>query len=270
MLVAQSALARPTAAAVSRSFSSVLVASVGIGAFASALGTALSIAMLSFQRRRILQISVFAMAIFGFISGAICGGTFQALYNGITDSHSDTSLVVIIAASILVGTLLGTALSRIAPNLPPIRGLIAGLLAGLLSALSSVAASRWSIGMLVVSLLGFTLLGPALGFAMSIAERHFRNASIDVEWEPRETTRVGLGSKPISIGGGNDDIFIPGAPAHISSIAVRNGQIEHVENSNGKRTALKDGSRLRINGLTMVVHAPPTLAFSTSRTRQGK
>lgn len=270
MLIAQFALARPTAAAVSQSFTSVLVAGVGIGAFASALGTALSIAMLSFQRQRIRRISVFAMAIFGFVSGAICGGTFQALYNGITDSHSDISLVVIIAASILVSTLLGTALSRTAPNLPPIRGLVAGVLAGLLSALSSVVASRWGIGMRGVSLLGFTMLGAALGFAMAIAERHFRNASVDVEWEPNETTRVGLGSQPISIGGGKDDIFIPGAPAHISSIAVRNGQIEHVENSNGKRTALIDGSRLRINGLTMVVRAPSGIASSTSRTRQGK
>jgi uncharacterized protein involved in tellurium resistance len=41
----------------------------------------------------------------------------------------------------------------------------------------------------------------------------------------------------------------------VSSLVLQNGLIEHVETANGKRTPLQDGSRLRIGGLNLVVHA---------------
>ena len=99
---------------------------------------------------------------------------------------------------------------------------------------------------------------------MYFVETLFSEASVEVEWAPYETTKVGLGARPVTIGGGGEeDIFKKGLRPHISSLVLKNDQIEHVETATGKRTPLQDGSRLRIGGLNMVIHAvsiggPPT------------
>jgi hypothetical protein len=253
----------------SESLTSALVTGLGLGIFASTLGTALFLGMRRYKRQAVERISVSAIAISGFLSGAICGGIAQLVVNGITDSHEGAGPIVITAASILVGTLLGIILSRNVTNLPPMRGLVAGLAAGLISGLTSAAAVGWGIAAAGSYLLGFAALGAALGFGMAIVDKHFRDAVIEVEWEPHETTRVGLGSKPIRIGGGRDHIVIAGAPPHLSSISIRDGEIEHVETATGKRTELKDGSRLRVGGLNMVVHTTSRPSASTGRQRQG-
>lgn len=90
---------------------------------------------------------------------------------------------------------------------------------------------------------------------MYAAEDLFREASVEVMWAPYETTTVGLGAQAVTVGGGEDHIFVRGLPPHVSSIVLRNGQIEHVETASGKRTPLQDGSRLRVGGLNLVIHA---------------
>ena len=120
------------------------------------------------------------------------------------------------------------------------------------------------IGFLVVSglfqvtvgrFVGVAILGAALGIAMYLAENLFREASLEVIWAPNETSRVSLGAQPISIGGGEDHVFVRSLSPHVSSIVFQNGQIEHIETASGKRTPLQDGSRLRIGPINLVVHA---------------
>ena len=102
---------------------------------------------------------------------------------------------------------------------------------------------------------GMAALGIALGLAMYVVEQLFREASLEVIWAPGETTRVSLGAQPVTIGGGEDHVFVRGLPEHIASIVFENGQIEYVESINGKRTSLQDGSRMPIGNLEIVVHA---------------
>lgn len=240
----------------SESFTSALVTGLGLGIYASTLGTALFLAMSQHHRRPMRPAPLLVMAVSGFATGAVCGGIAQLVVNGITGSQHGASPIVITAASILVGTLLGLALSLNVPNLPPIRGLIVGLVAGLISGLSSAAAVGWGVATAGSYLFGFAAMGAALGFGIALIDRHFRDSVVEIEWEPHSTTRIALGPKPLRIGGGKDHIFIPGAPEHLSNISVRDGQVEHVETASGKRTELKDGSRLRIGGITMVVRTP--------------
>ncbi len=107
---------------------------------------------------------------------------------------------------------------------------------------------------LISSFIGFgTVLVPLI---FLLLRRRPKEAAVEVHWSPEKISTVGLGRRPLTIGGGADDIVIPGAPPRVSTIVMEKGAIEHIETSTGARTPLKDGSRLRIGGLVMVVHGP--------------
>jgi hypothetical protein len=242
------------------SFTSVLATGVLFGVFASTLSVTL-LAGIRFYHRQSMRWAVsLAVAVSNLFAGALAGALCQLISNFFTESPGagnpiTATPIVFVVASILVSALLGATLSRCVPNLQPLRGLNAGLIAGVASGLSTAGLRVLDFAAPICHLAGLAVLGAALGAAMAFVERRFRDAMIEIEWEPDQRTRVGLGDKPITIGGGRDHILIPGASTHVSSVAVRNGQIEHIEMSNGKRTPLKDGSRLRVGGLVMVVHA---------------
>jgi len=253
-----------------QSLNLVILTALRFGIFACMVGTTLYIAMRRHQHQKLRWTELSGVVAGSLFAGAISGSVFQVISNGLSDTHSNSSAVVDVAASILVAALLGVILSHTAPNLPPTRGLAAGLSAALISLLciALLAAVRTPTDLACVG--GLLALGPALGLALAIAETRFREAIIQVDWAPDDSTCVGLGSSPVSIGGGKDDIFIPGAPANISNISLHDGQIEHVETASGKRTSLQDGNRLRINGLTMVVRAPKTSTASQAKSGTGK
>lgn len=244
----------------SESFTSVLTTGVFFGVFASILGVVLLAGMRWYHRQNMRWALTLAVALASLFTGAFAGALCQIISNAFTDSLSAGNPVVVTAACVLVGALLGITLAGCVPNLQPVRGFSAGLVAGVASGLCAASLAGLGFAASVFYLAGFAVLGSVLGAAIAFTERRFRGVAIEIEWEPDQTTRMGLGRKPITIGGGNDHVLIPGAPAHVSSVALKNGQIEHVETSNGKRTPLKDGSRLRVGGLVMVVHAdrPPS------------
>jgi hypothetical protein len=154
-----------------------------------------------------------------------------------------------------MGALLGAMLSRNIPNLGMARGLGAGAFGGAVGCMGFLLTSTFLPGA-AGRIVGVALLGLALGLAMHLAENMFREASVEVEWAPYETTHVGLGAQPVVIGGGGEEhIFKKGLPPQVSRLVFKDGQIEHIETASGKRTPLQDGSRLRIGGLNMVVHA---------------
>ena len=240
---------------ISEPFTSILLTAMHFGIFSSVLGSAIFIAQQTYRRHtprrgRVLQISTLA-----FLGGAGSAGLLQAVVNSIIDAQLGVSPMAIFTAGPLVGAFLGWMLSRYVPNLPPDRGTLAGVASGVFPAVLIILARE--IGMPTtgfVPIIGHVALGATLGFALSMIERHFRKASIEVHWAAREASRIGLGDQAVTVGGGDDDIYIEGAPARVSSIAIRNGQIEHIETGTGKRTVLQDGSRLRIGPLTMVIH----------------
>ena len=268
--LAVSALRTPGDSVVSESLILVVTTALKFGVLASVLSALLFVCMRWYHRRSFTGLVTLAVAASGFFAGAIPAGLLQLLTNAVSDSRESGNTTVFTAALILLGGLLGTGLSRFMPNLQPNRGLVAGLAAGLVAGLFSSTAAALGIPSPGVFLVGCAVLGAAVGFAMSFAESRFRESLIEIHWDSRQSTRLGLGSKPVTVGGGKDDIFISGAPEHVSSIAMRNGQIEHLETSNGKRTALKDGSRLRVGGLIMVIHVSPRAVTPVNLRNRGK
>ncbi len=224
-------------------------------AFASILGSVLFLASEWHQRRELKPerwARVFSVsAVAGFLSGSGA----QYLYSMDFGSFELRNYGLRILAWAIMGGLLGAMLSRSVPNLALSRGAGAGALGGAVGCMGFLLTLTVLPGF-AGRIVGIALLGLALGLAMYFVENMFREASIEVEWAPNETTRVGLGAQPVVIGGGGEEhIFKKGLPPCVSSIVLKDGLIEHVETSNGKRTPLQDGSRLRIGGLNMVVHA---------------
>jgi hypothetical protein len=254
----------------SESLTSVLLAALHFGIFASFLGTALFLAGRAHRRQVVDRKSLVQVALLALAAGALTGGLVQALHNGVADSDERLGGVVVVSSWILVSALLGTMLSRFVPNLDPLRGLIAGLLAGLLAGCCGAAAIAMGMGTsIVLSFIGYVIVGATLGSAMWMVERHFWQPTVEVFWTPKECSRFPLGPEPITIGG-NAHILIPNAPAQVSSIELKDGQIEHIETANQKRTILKDGSRLRVGELIMVVHSAHTLSPRVSSGKQAE
>lgn len=236
--------------------SAIVTAGIYDAVLASILAAALFAAAEWHQRRQITPQKILRVMLFGAVAGFISGAAGTVLYN-MADPGDFQHYVVRIASWALSGLLLGAILSRRVPNLGLARGAIAGAAGGAVGCVGALIA--WSIlpesAEFVGRIIGFGLLGLALGLAIHIVENMVREACVEVEWAPNETSRVSLGTTPVTVGGGEDHIFIRGLPHHVSSIVFTNGQIEHIETANGKRTPLQDGSRLRIGGKYMVVHA---------------
>lgn len=240
--------------ATSNSFASVIRVSFLAAIFACTLSTALALARQSHQGTSDRR-SVVKAGTLGLLAGASTGGIAQTLYNGVTDAHDSISAWVAAGTWIMLGALLGSVLSPHGQTSRRLPGLFAGLAtgsaAGLLAGAAVWVARANVVAVCILGSIGFGLL---LGLALVVLARQFPGATIEVQWSPKETTEFSLGVDAITVGGGDDDIYLAGASPQISSIFMKDGRIEHIEHANGKRTTLKDGSRLRIGGLVMVVH----------------
>jgi hypothetical protein len=224
-------------------------------AFASVLGATLFVATEWYQRQQLKPERAAQVLLMGALAGLISGAGAQFLYGMDIGSYELKTYGLRIAAWAIMGALLGTMLSRYVPNLGTGRGFGAGALGGAAGCIGFLLTSMFVPG-ISGRIVGIALLGLALGLAMYFVETMSSEASVEVEWAPYESTLVGLGAQPVVIGGGGEEhIFKKGLAPMVSSLIFKDGRIEHVETASGKRTPLQDGSRLRVGGLNMVIHA---------------
>lgn len=222
--------------------------------FTSIIAAALFAAGVWYQRRELRPQAISKALLMGALAGFAAGGIAQWLYQQDLGSPSFQNYVLRTFCWGLAGALIGAMLSRTVPNLGLKRGSLTGFIGGAVGGIGFLMVSSVlpeTLGRIV----GVATLGAALGLALFLAESLFREASLEVIWTPNETSRISLGAQPVSIGGGEDQVFVRGMPPQVSRIIFENGRIEHVETATGKRTVLQDGSRLRIGPLNLVVHA---------------
>ncbi|NBV24614.1 MAG: hypothetical protein EBS05_22175 [Proteobacteria bacterium] len=206
------------------------------------------------QRRNFRPRQLQRILLFGTLAGFLSGTAAQAAYSIEFGSELFQETVVRVIYWALMGALLGTLLSRPVPNLGLLRGFCAGTAGGGLGGIGFLLVSAVlpdAIGRAV----GIGTLGLALGLAMIVVEKLFREACLEVIWAPNETTNFNLGAQAVTIGGGEDHVFVRGLPHRFASIVFTNGLIEYVETASGARTPLKNGSRLEIGKLNLVIHA---------------
>jgi len=122
------------------------------------------------------------------------------------------------------------------------RGTIAGLVGGWVGGMGFLLVA----GMIAESLgrmLGIGIMGCALGLAIVIAEALSREASLEVIWAPREITSLSLGPTPITIGGGDDHVYVSGLPPRAATIVLEHGGIYYTDTASGPSSEMGAASR---------------------------
>lgn len=192
----------------------------------------------------------------GAIAGGIAGAIAQAVFyfSGDVFSPLVREFVVKPLCWGLMGVLLGWRFSTTIPNLGFGRGAIGGAVGGIVGGIGFVAAGMF-VPEVLGRMVGVGVLGLALGLAIVTAETLFRAAALEVIWGPKETMTVTLGDRPVTIGGGDDHVFLPDLGPSIASVGLSHGKIFYTDKVSGKRTELRDGSRLEIGKVTVVVRA---------------
>lgn len=189
----------------------------------------------------------------GLLAGALAAGIAQAVF-GAYRFEGLGRFIFQSGCWGLAGSILGWRLSRSIPNLGAMRGAVAGLAGGWIGGMGFLLVSSLSAEV-VGHLVGIGVLGGALGLAMVIVEAMFREASLEVMWAPREITVLSLGPKPISIGGGDDHIYISGLPPRAATVSLEKCKIYYTDMLTGKKTEFRDGSRIKVGRVEMIVHA---------------
>lgn len=224
---------------------------------AAVLATCLFAASEWHQRRNFRPKQVQRLLLFGALAGFVSGAVAQAAFSFQIGSPDFHDRVVRTLCWALMGGLLGALLSGSVPNLGVFRGLLAGVCGGGIGGIGFLLAVHQLPEPLQVlaRIIGWGTLGLFIALAMIVAEKLFREASLEVIWAPGEKTNFNLGAQAVTIGGGEDHVFVRGLPPRFASIVFANGVIEYVEAASGARTPLKDGSRLEIGKLNLLIHA---------------
>lgn len=200
-----------------------------------------------------LSLSIYRKGLLsGALAGAIAGFIAQSVYSFQGEPNFFNQVIFRAACWGIMGALLGWRLSIVVPNLGLNRGVIAGAIGGFIGGICFLITSAIFVAM-IGRMVGLGLLGAALGLAVVAIEEIFRTARLDVIWSPKEVTSITLGPKPVFIGGGDDHVFVAGLPHHALSVALEGGKIQCLDNSSGKRSDLKDGSRIKIGKVEVVV-----------------
>ncbi len=208
-----------------------------------------------YNRRKWISLHTLRKALpVGLIAGAIAGAVAQAVYSIQMESSIARELIFKPACWSLMGGLLGWRLSTAIPNLGLRRGVAAGTLGGFLGGLAFIFAGLF-LSAALGRMIGIGLLGAALGLAIVVIEALFREAYLEVIWGPKEVTYVTLGTIPVFIGGGDDHVRVMGLPQNAASVVLNQGKIHYADNAGGKRIELKDGSKLQIGSITIVIKA---------------
>lgn len=190
----------------------------------------------------------------GLLAGAIAAGIAQAIFS----AHQFASFFALFVFQSgcwgIAGGILGWRFSRSIPNLGGGRAALAGLIGGWIGGMGFLIVSSLFAEVLGRAL-GIGILGAGLGLAMVIVEELCREAALEVIWAPKETTVLSLGARPISIGGGDDHVYVRGLPQRSATLQLTEGKIQYTDTSTGKKTEFRDGSRIKIGNIEMVVHA---------------
>jgi Ca-activated chloride channel family protein len=190
----------------------------------------------------------------GAVAGAIAGGIAEAIYGTTGEVEYWRELLLRPLCWGIMGAMLGGRLSAVLPNLGFARGVMGGTLGGVFGGIGFLFTAIL-FPQFLGRMVGFGVLGAALGIALVAAEAVFREAILEVRWAPNETTSLTLGARPIYIGGGDDHVPIANLPEHASSISLENGRVLYSDLVSGKKTTLKDGSKIKIGNVELVIKA---------------
>ncbi len=262
-------LGNPLPSSVAGSAFYLIVSTAAFSAvFSSVIAFALMLAERIYRRHKqsVAKMLLSALAA-GVLAGVVGGGLAQLLF-GLVPNGWFTQIFVRTFSWGLMGTVVGCGISRVIPNMKLVRGALGGFCGGVLGGIGFILMLLLFgellkldrlvgayFAELIARLAGIGVLGLALGLAVVLAERLFQQASMEIIWAPRQTSRITLGEKPVTIGARGDDVVIAGLGPNTASVVLAGGNVQYIDNKTGKRTDLKNGSKLTIGPVQLVIHA---------------
>lgn len=231
---------------------------VSVAVIASFIALALFLSDAWYQRRQIRPERALIAWLYGAAAGFVAGAVAQWVYS--QDFGESAEFKNYVLRSIcwgIAGALIGGLLSRTVPNLGLGRGCAAGFAGGCVGGIAFlIVGQNGDLPETLARVIGFAVLGAALGLAMYIVEKLFRDATLLVIWGPSDSAQFSLGQQPVTIGGDvEDDVHVAGAPPHMISIVLNYGHIEQIDNYSGARTALNNGSQFQVGPVGLVIQA---------------
>jgi Ca-activated chloride channel family protein len=198
---------------------------------------------------------IIALAIGG-AAGFLAGGT-SLLFQLISINQAGVFAGRIIAWGLLAAVI-GWAMIFVIANFNALRatggGLVGGLIGGAIFSLINSFSSGGSFAVFG-NLVGATVVGAIIGLIIAWVEQLTRKAWLTVFWTANQHSNINLGAKPVTIGGGTDDIRIKGLRENTLSILLVDGRILCTQQPGNKETELKDQSVLNLGKTRLVVHA---------------
>jgi hypothetical protein len=192
----------------------------------------------------------------GLIAGAIAGAIAYYIYN-----LNATEFLRVICWGI-AGGLLGLSLSFSIPNLGRLRGMGGGLVGGLVGGSSFVLLVVVSgLPNIVGRLIGSGAIGFCIGLAIAIIEVAFRQAWLEIRYNPREVRTVSLGEVPITIGSDVKacTVYVHNAPPVAFRYQLTQGQIVCEDIVSGTKRKLEPEDEQVLSNITIVVKAANSL-----------
>ncbi len=169
------------------------------GILAIGIALALIVGQNFYLRRRLLTASEAGKGFFGsLIAGLLAGFTGQLLFAPVS-SFPILVTVSRVLGWTLLGTLLGAGMSLFVPNLKMSRALQGGTIGGAMGAIGFVSVSQ-AFGDIAGRLLGAAIIGFFIGLMIALLEQLSREAWLLIHWNPKEQTKILLGTRPIVLG----------------------------------------------------------------------
>jgi hypothetical protein len=194
----------------------------------------------------------------GIISGFISQYLFSFVAAGIISKNPDLGWLLrvgVVIGWMMLGGLMAMGMSWFIPNMPKIRAGIGGIVGGLIGGLAFLLATSLMTELEILGrMIGTAILGISIGLMIALVETMFREACLEVVWAPMETTRLSLGARPITVGGGDDNVFVRGLPQNALRFEMLDGCITCTQ-ADGTRSQLKDQSRVDVGTVELVIHA---------------
>jgi Ca-activated chloride channel homolog len=198
--------------------------------------------------------SVGLSAFIGLVGGFAGGAGAQFLYNYLqSDSFWINEIFMRPIAWAILGGIVGASLAKAIPNLLPLKALLGGGIGGVVGSWAFIAIAA-SLGEDLGRAIGVGALGAGIGIALVVVDRLAREGYLEITWAPNEVTTVSLGPRPVMIGGSDrDDIYISGLAAATGGVVLKNGLVQFIDGTTEKTTDLRDGSRIKVGRVEIVV-----------------
>jgi len=232
-----------------------------IGAWTALLAPGIALALIAGQniylrRRWLIRQEAIAGALGGLAAGLVGGGLGQLVFTSTAEASGPVVLFGRLIGWTILGSLMGTGLAFFVPNLKLLRGLAGGAIGGIVGAIGFLLIGL-AVGDVIGRLLGAAIVGFCIGVMIALMEAVLREAWLEIQYGPRESRTVSLGSQPVTIGSNPEACMVlaRGAAAVALRYTLQNGRVVCEDIPSDLTLDVSPGDHRTVGNVTVVVCA---------------